>query len=366
LTGVTRPPTVVFLTGASGLLGGALARRLVREPGKLCVLLHARRPPWTARRSDKVRAVSGDIRRARLGLAEGLYRELADRVTEIVHCAARTEFSMPRPEAHRANVMGTRNLIAFAEACRNLQKVGVLSTAYVAGRRRGVIREGDLEHRAGFVNAYEESKCRMERFLRRRRDRLPIAVYRLGTVIGSAETGRVEQLNAVHHALRLYHRGLVPMVPGEAGSPVDLISSEYAADALFHLYARTFQAGTTYHIVAGKDNTMPLGQFLDWTAELFARFDPRWRARAVARPPLVPVETFRRLEASIAQTGNSLLRQIVRVMGAFAPQLGFPKQFDDRNTRRGLRGSGIRPAPLATFYPRIVRRCLDAGWGAPR
>jgi nucleoside-diphosphate-sugar epimerase len=357
--------TVVFVTGASGLLGGAVARRLLREPAPMCALLHERRPRWAARFTDKVHFVSGDITRPRLGLAVGLYRELTERVTEILHCAARTEFSMTRPEAERVNVTGTKNLIAFARDCRNLRKLGVLSTAYVAGRRTGVILEGDLDHRAGFVNAYEESKYRMEQFLRGCRDRLPVSVYRLSTVIGSARTGRVEQFNAVHHALRLYHRGLVPMVPGEEDAPVDLISSDYAADALFHLFTRRYQPGTTYHIVAGEDNCLPLRQFLDSTARLFARFDPRWRLRAVATPPIVPVETFRLLEESIRKTGNTVLVQIMRVMSAFAPQLGFPKRFDGRNTVGGLRGSGIRPRPLGTYYPRIIRWCLNTRWGAP-
>lgn len=355
--------TVVFLTGASGLLGGALARRLVRERVKVCALLHEHRPCWAARRPDAVHFVSGDLARPRLGLAEGLYRELAGRVTEILHCAARTEFSLPRPEAERANVLGTRNLIAFAHDCRHLERLGVLSTVYVAGRRTGVILEGDLAHRAGFVNTYEQSKYRMEQFLRRCRDRLPIAVYRLSTVIGSARTGRVEQFNAVHHALRLYYRGLVPMVPGAEETPVDLISSEYAADALFHLFARRFRPGTTYHIVAGEDNSPPLGQFLESTAGLFDRFDPRWGSRAVASPPIVPVETFRLLEESVRKTGNTVLSQIVRVMSAFAPQLGFPKRFDRRNTVTGLRGTGIRPRPLGTYYPRIIRWCLNTRWG---
>jgi nucleoside-diphosphate-sugar epimerase len=355
---------VVFLTGASGLLGGALARRLALDRVPVCAVVHEHRPRWTARSPGTVHFVPGDITRPRLGLGAGPYRELTGRVTEILHCAARPEFSLTRAAATRANVTGTENVIAFAGACRHLRKVGVLSTAYVAGRRTGVILEGELDHRAGFVNAYEQSKYRMEQVLHGCQARLPIAVYRLSTVIGDARTGRVEQFNAVHQALRLFHRGLVPMVPGEDDSLVDLISSDYAADALFHLFARRFQPGTTYQIVAGQENAPPLRQFLDSTAGLFARFDPQWRARAVASPPIVPLETFRLLERSIARTGSTVLSKIVGVMSTFAPQLAFPKRFDSRNTAAALRGSGIRARPLGAYYPRIIRWCLAERWGA--
>jgi nucleoside-diphosphate-sugar epimerase len=360
---VTDTPALVFLTGASGLLGGSLAARLARTRVPVCALLHARGPRAT-RWPDTVRFVTGDIRQPRLGLGAPLYRELAGRVTDVLHCAGRTDFSLPRAEAERANVLGTRNLLEFARSCPRLRKIGVLSTAYVAGQRTGDVLEGELDHDAGFVNPYEASKYRMERLLRRAGEGLPISVYRLSTVIGSARTGRVERLNAVHHALRLYHRGLVPMVPGDAGSPVDLISSEYAVGAIFHLFARRFRPGTTYHIVAGPHHAPPLREFLDWTVRCFARFDPGWQRRAVSMPPIVALGTFRRLDETVAQAGDSLLRSIMRVMASFAPQLAFPKRFDAANTVRALRGTGIRPAPLATYYPRIVRWCLATRWAA--
>jgi nucleoside-diphosphate-sugar epimerase len=352
--------STVLITGASGWLGGAVAQRFLREPVHAIALVHAQLP------RGRMQCVRGDITRRRLGLAAGEYRALASRVTDVLHCAANTEFAVSREIAEKTNLAGTQNVIAFAQECRQLRKIGVLSTVYVAGRRRGEILESELEHRAGFVNAYEASKYRMEQFLRICMDRLPIAVYRLSTILGDARTGRVEGFNALHRALRLYHNGLVPMVPGERSSLVDLISSDYASQAIFHLFRFQFRPGETYHIVAGEKNCPRLSDFLETTADLFARFDNRWRARAVSIPPVAPLETFQLLEESIEKTGNRVLQQIVRGMRVFVPQLCYPKRFDDSNTRKGLTGSGIRPRPLEEYYPKIIRHCLKAQWGSGR
>jgi thioester reductase-like protein len=360
---MTSRDTTVLITGASGLIGSALGRRFLREPAALYALVRQRQPNWAEPRRTKVGLLASDITRPLLGLPASAYQEMASTVTEILHCAARTDFRVSQAEAEQVNVEGTRNVLAFASRCKKLQKVGVLSTAYVAGRRQGLIREEDLDHRWGFVNAYEASKYRMERLLRKASGHLPIAVYRLSTVVGNARSGRVEQFNFLHRALRLYHRGWVPMVPGEATGVIDLISSDYAAAAVFHLFHVNFAPGKTYHIVAGEKNSLRLGELLESTEALFARFDGCWRRRAVTPPPIVALETFRLLERSVHETGNVFLEQIASTMGTFAPQLSYPKLFADPNTRAGLRGSGIRPAPLTAYYPRIIRYCLRSRWG---
>jgi thioester reductase-like protein len=192
----------MFLTGASGLIGrGLLDRWRERD---IVALTH--RTPVPGARQTLV----GDVTRPELGLDSGDYARLCARVTEIVHCAALTEFTAPRKEAERVNVLGTLNVLALARDCPKLERIAVLSTAYVAGRRQGLILESELEHKAGFVNVYEDSKYRMEKKLRQAMGELPIAVYRLSTIAGNARTGRVEQFNALHRALHLYYNGLVP------------------------------------------------------------------------------------------------------------------------------------------------------------
>jgi nucleoside-diphosphate-sugar epimerase len=345
----------MLVTGASGLIGRGLLDtwRCERE---IVALTHKNAPACSE-------IVRGDVTQPRLGLSREAYSSLSRRVQAILHCAALTEFTVAREDAESVNVRGTLNLLAFARDCPNLERIGVLSTAYVAGRRRGLILEPELEHRAGFVNVYEASKYRMEKKLRHAMKELPIAVYRLSTVVGNARTGKVEQFNGLHRALRLFYNGLIPMLPGVENSKLDLISSDYAIDVISHLFARGFNAGHTYHIVAREEDLVPLPEFVELTAELFARFDGRWKSRAVENPPIVPLVAFRLLEQSVEQAGNPILRQVVRATGAFAPQLCYDKRFDDVNTRRAVRAAGIATPALRDFYPAVIRHCLRTRWG---
>jgi nucleoside-diphosphate-sugar epimerase len=347
----------LLITGASGLIGSEIARRYLKNGADVVLLAHrspielAGPQPWIVR---------GDITRPRLGLSLQSYRALTSTVTSILHCAARTDFSIGREEAERVNVDGTKHIVSLARDARHLEKLGVLSTVYDAGRRSGVIRERELSHSARFVNPYEQSKYRMERFLRKQDD-LPVAVYRLSTVIGG-EDGQVRQFNAVHRALRLLYNGLVPMVPGTPQSRVDLISTDYATSALFELFDKRFAAGRTYHIAAGKRASIPLQELLEETAEAFSRFDRHWSRENVEIPPIVTLETFRILERSVGHTSSAFLKRILRSLKDFAPQLSYPKVFDTVETERSLRGTGIFAPQVSDYYARVIRYCLASGW----
>src|SRR4029079_1801244 len=62
----------------------------------------------------------------------------------VVHCAGDVSFDPPVDEGFRTNVIGTRELLArVREAGPDVHYVHI-STAYVAGRRRGSIPEGPV------------------------------------------------------------------------------------------------------------------------------------------------------------------------------------------------------------------------------
>lgn len=348
------------MTGASGLLGGALLRTYRGRSGRLFALRHQRPLP----RGVSCTAVAGDLTVPLFGLSPGDYRDLAAVVTRIIHCAAITDFNRPLSESRRVNVEGTRNVLRFARDCRRLERVAVLSTAYVAGRRTGRISEDDLAHRRGFVNTYERSKYEMERLVRSAMPTTPIAVYRLSTIVGHARTGRVAQFNALHRALRLYSRGLIPMIPGHPDSPVDVISSDYAEAAVCHLFEHAFEAGTTYHLVAGESSSIRLADLLAIVEHVFTRAGGEWVRRAVSAAPIVPLATFRLLEKATTQTENPFLAGILTSMNAFAPQLCYPKTFDATVARVALGPAGIGPSSAAELIDRVVRYCVRSNWGA--
>jgi len=359
----------VLVTGGTGTLGRELVRRIAAGPSAPSVVVLSRRKTGPdPRLPAAVRVVRGDLAAGvELGLAASTLDELTGAVTEILHCAADTRFTLPLPEARAANVGATGALLDFAARCRMLEKVGCFSTVYVAGRRIGHIAETDLGDGAdGFVNTYERSKHEMELEVRRRMADLPIAVYRLSTLIGDSRTGAFTGPNAFHHALRLLFHGLAPMVPGRPGNQVDLVAVDFVADAACWLFDHRFEPGRTYHLCSGTSASSTLAELIDATVAAFEYFRPEWRRRHVEKPAIVDPDTYDLFVRSVEETGNEVLLGATRAVQSFAGQLACPKTFDVRATEAALAGSGLRPPPVLDFLPRVVQACLETDWrGTP-
>jgi len=352
----------LLITGGTGALGAALLEQLCAVPEVERVFVLTRRIGLVAQHAKCV-FVRGDITEPGLGLAPAAAREMAAQVTAIIHGAADTRFSAPLDEASLVNVSGTRNVLAFAARCPRLSRFVHLSTVYVAGRRTGRIFESELEHAAGFVNFYEQSKYEAERIVRARMAVLPAAVLRLSTILGQSRTGRVARLAAIHHALRFFYRSLAPMLPGREDSPVDLIALDFAVEAVAHLSLGGFEPGRTWHIAAA-DEALPLGELLETTYDAFVRFRPAWRRRAIEMPALADLETFELFVRSVDEAGDQILRQSVSHIRHFAPELAFSKIFDDAACAAALAAAGIRKPSLREFYPRVVRALVESDWTA--
>lgn len=362
---------VVLITGGTGALGRYLVGSLAGdERCEIVVLTRDPDTPATRALLDKptipVRLVRGDVTGgASLGIDTAELGVLRASVTDIVHCAANTTFTSSLDTARAINVAGTSAVLEFASACKRLERVMCASTAYVAGRRTGVIMEAD-HSAAGHVNSYEQSKHEMEAVVRGAMSALPVSICRLSTIIGHSETGKVHEggFNAIHHALRLFYRGLAPMVPGDLATLIDLIPIDFAAPALNHLVMRAFEPGQTYHLCSGTAHSCTLDQLLDVTIDVFERLRPSWRKRRIERPPVVDPETYALFVRSVEESGNVVLTQATHSIQAFAGQLAHPKVFDTTNATRALAGSSIRVPHVLDYYGKVVSYCVETNWGA--
>ncbi len=359
----------VLVTGATGTLGAELVARFAAADHGARVVAMSRgmrgqgSAAWPAA-SPRVRHVRADVRSGpSLGIDPADREALSASVTDIVHCAADTTFTRPLDDARATNVEGTRSVLAFAAECSRLERIACFSTVYVAGRATGCFRETDVGGAAGFVNSYEQSKAEMEVIVREAMPRLPIALYRLSTIIGDSRTGVVRGFNAVHHALRLLYQGLAPMVPGREDAPVDLIPLDFAANASYALFEHAFEAGATYHLCAGAERSATLGALLDATLAAFERHRPAWRKRSIARPALVELDTYELFVRSVEEAGNDVLVQATDAVKAFAFQLAYPKAFDARRARAALAPRGIEPPRVLDYYDSVVRWCVETSWG---
>lgn len=353
------PRDFVLVTGGTGAIGMPLVQSLARDGVATAVLVHRAAATFPG----GVQVVTGDITAGRaLGLPRAACDGLRERVTAIVHGAGLTRFDAALEAVRAINVEGTRNLLGFAAGCPRLERLVALSTVHVAGRRTGRIAEPDLEHDRGFVNAYEQSKHEAEGLLRDAMSSLPVAVCRLSTAIGDSATGSVTRPGAIHHAIRFLYHSLLPMIPGADDSPVDLIATDYAVAAVRTLAGDRFEAGATWQVCAG-DDAVREDELIDLVVDSFLRHRPAWRRRAIEKPPIVPLETFELFRQSVDAVADPGLRASVAVLAPFAPQLSFPKTFDDAACRRALAAAGVKRPPVRDTIDRVVKWLVEHDWG---
>src|SRR5690242_8455455 len=320
----------ILVTGVTGLLGRSVLRRLLAADTRLRATVLVRDPARWARVAGasgldvRVTVVRGDLRLDRLGLTSEVRTVVRRDTTAIVHLGADTRFSTPLAEARAVNTNGTEHLLELARECASPVRFAYVSTAFVAGRRTGVIHEELAPPTAGWVNAYEQAKWEAEQLVSRRAS--DWIILRPATVVCDDGNGAVSQLNAVHRALRLYRAGLVAMMPGDDRSTIDVVTTDFVASAIARLALRDDVTGRIVHLCAG-DGALPLGELLDTTYSYWAR-DHEWRRRGIARPPLVDLATYALFERSIEEVGDASIKRLTRSLSHFVPQLALPKDFD--------------------------------------
>lgn len=325
----------VLVTGATGLVGGDVLERLLRGNARLhahVILRDAARWPVLARRlgplAARVTPHAGDITHPDLRLTAASRRAIAAAADLIIHCAADTRFSQALPHARRVNRDGTRHLLELAGECTGLDRFVHVSTAFVAGRRTGVIAAEPCDGSAGFVNAYERSKFEAERHVRE--SALPWLIVRPSTIVCDGRDGRVRQVNAVHRALLLCRAGLAALVPGDEATPVDLVTTDYVAGGVVRLSLDPGAGRRAWHLCAGAA-AITLGEMLDRCWSHWRR-DARWERRGVERPAFTTLAAWRLFESAVAETGDARLRAITRSLTHFVPQLALPKCFETAET----------------------------------
>jgi thioester reductase-like protein len=304
--------------------------------------------------TNRISVLLGDVRQPGLGLTAADRRNLSTNVETVLHLAADTLFSRPLSESRATNLEGTRNVLQATSPAARFCHV---STAFVAGRRTGVILESDRGGQAGWVNAYEQSKWEAEQIVRE--SGREFLILRSSTVVSDSADGFVTQYNAVHRALRLFYHGLAPMLPGRASAPVDLVTGDYIADAIAGLALRSELGGETLHLCAGAGSAS-LGELIDVCHDVWSQ-DLGWRRRSIAKPAFTALGTYRLFEEGVAETADPRLQQASRALSYFVPQLALEKRFD---TSRADKALGT-PAPrVLDYWSRVVRHLADHPWMA--
>jgi nucleoside-diphosphate-sugar epimerase len=275
----------VFITGATGFLGGALAQALACEGAEV----HALARP-TADRSA-LHGVTITWHEGDITVPASLSDAMAG-AAWIIHAAGRLgEAGVPEKVYHRVHVDGTRNVVAAALATRGQPRVLHVSSAGVLGPTTRSPATEDAPY--GPTNPYERSKATGERVALEFASRgLPVVICRPGFVYGPGDRHVLGLFQAVRHGRFFF-----------IDSGRHFCHPTFVADAVagMLLGLRRGRSGAIYHIAGPRPVTFrELGETIAtalgvrppwisvprWTAMLGAfGFEVLGRVRGL-RPPL--------------------------------------------------------------------------------
>lgn len=239
---------------------------------------------------NRVEVLKGDVSQAKLGLIEGDYKDLVQRLTHIIHTAADMRLDGPIDELRRTNVQGAANVLEIARTAHKdhgLSRLSHVSTAYVAGARKGDVPENSFTDEYGFSSPYELSKYEGEKLVQATKKELPISVFRPGMVVGDSKTGAIKTFNTIYFPLRLYFKGQMRIFPVRSSLKVNLIPVDYVADAVVKLTFEQKAEGLNFHLTAPYDS-LP-------TAKEMVQFSRKWASENLGvklpRPLFIPAPT---------------------------------------------------------------------------
>lgn len=146
----------IFITGASGFVGGHVAEALARAGHEVSALSRSDKSAEAVRRYG-ARPVRGDLDTVSAADLQG--------AEAVVHCAARAEEWGTRAEFHAANVEGTRRVLAAARGAgaRRFLHIGTEAALFDGGDLVGIDESAPYPARQRFL--YSETKAEAERLV---------------------------------------------------------------------------------------------------------------------------------------------------------------------------------------------------------
>ena len=296
----------------------------------------------------------GDLGKKNLGLADADLRRLKGKVTHFFHLAAIYDLDAGAEEQRVANVEGTRHAVQLAEA------IGAgcfhhVSSIAAAGLYDGVFREDMFEEAEDLDHPYFSTKHESEGVVRRECKR-PYRIYRPGFVVGHSKTGYIDKIDGPYYFFKFLQRmrkALPPWMPtiGVEGGRINIVPVDFVADAMDHLAHKKGLDGKCFHLT--DPDPRRIGEVLNIFAE--AGHAPKMTMRLNAR-------MFGFIPAPILY-GIGSLAPIKRMVRAVLTDLGIPRdvfqfinwptRYDNRETAKALKGSGIDVPPLESYAAKL-------------
>jgi thioester reductase-like protein len=326
----------LFLTGATGFLGGKLIKNLLLDKqNEVFILVRNVEKAENLRDSfpyydqRRIHIFQGDITYPMAGLSPEDIEWLTNKIDAVYHLAALVKFDLDlRDELFAANYDGTKNVLELATKLQ-AKSFYYVSTAYTVGTLTHGVEE--LYPVDGtFNNPYEESKVKSEHLVFSYRNQMDVSIFRPAIIVGDSKTG-------------------------EADSQFTLYGFMRALAVFKRKTARRSGGNRTYRLVAAKNGTSNLVP-VDYVADILSLAPQKAAPDNIyhitnPEPPtnsellqmLKEALDFQSLSV-VEHADEKLDEEEVRLnslVDVFKVYLAGSLSFDDRNTQDLIHGTGV-------------------------
>jgi thioester reductase-like protein len=319
----------VLVTGASGVIGGAL----LDELGGYDVIgmAHSGKLP-----REDAETLRGDVTQPRFGLSQASFRELAARVDVIVHSAGLVTFGLPEERYRDINVHGTEHLLELAHAAG--APVHHVGTAFVQSFSPDAPIKLD---RSNAVWGYVASKIESDRLFAE--SGLPHSVFRPPNLIGDSRTGIMSRKQFVTQIASDSLRGRFPFLPARPGSRFDMVPQDLCATCIAAvLNADDF--GSEWWLAYG-ESCLTVEELM----EEIGRFGERIGLKATL-PRLIDPDDEEAIEAELDKlppVGRVMYARLLELTDAMTAGGVFPSSLELLTERYGVAVPDLRDAIAA-------------------
>ncbi len=350
-----------FVTGATGFIGKRLVKKLLDDKkGTIYVLTRSSSKKKMAQQINswgaekRVIPVTGDLGKKNLGLNRKSLADLQGKVKHFYHLAAIYDLSASAESQQIANIDGTRNAISLAT------ELGAgcfhhTSSIAAAGAYKGVFREDMFDEAEGLEHPYFRTKHESEGIVRKECS-IPFRIYRPGVVVGDSKTGEMDKIDGPYYLFKLLQKmrtnlpQWMPML-GVEGGRWNIVPVDYVVDAMTYLSHEKGLNGQCFHL------TEPEPRRIGEVMNIFA---------AAAHAPQMTMRVDAKMFSFIPSyvvSGITSMPPVKRILDTVSQDLGMPKdilsfvnhptRFDNRETQKALKGSGITPPDLKDYAWRL-------------
>jgi len=350
-----------FITGGTGFLGRFFIDKLAEREGDIYVLTRTgsehkfeQLQERFAGDSNRLIPITGDLSESQLGVGEAVITELQGKINHFCHFAAIYDIAASLESQQIANIDGTRNAVELAGALEAACFHHVSSIA-AGGLYKGTFREDMFEEAENYEHPYFSTKHDSEGIVRSECP-VPFRIYRPAMVVGHSKTGEIDKIDGAYYffkPLQKLRNILPPWFPliGLEGGKFNIVPVDYVVDAMDHIAHMPNRDGDCFHLSDPEHHSMGQMMNIFATAGHTPKFSMRLDSRIFSFIPKIVRDTLLNLPPV-----KRIIKTMLEDMGlpeSVLMFMNYPTRYDNRETERALKGTGIECPELRDYAPVI-------------